>query len=77
MPEMKPFIKRCLFIGWMMVVASPPLCFHTEPRPNDPLNTDVYKAYTCSGKHVKYVVWPALLLHEGGPVITKGVAQGM
>lgn len=40
------------------------------------LNRDVYQPHTRSGTHVDYVVWPALLLHEGGPVLAKGVAQG-
>lgn len=40
------------------------------------LNTDVYQPYTRSGTRVDYVVWPAMLLREGGPVLAKGVAQG-
>jgi hypothetical protein len=39
-------------------------------------NADMYKAYTVSGTHVDFVVWPPLLLHEHGPILAKGVAQG-
>lgn len=36
----------------------------------------LYKDYTKRGKHLSYVVWPVLFLHEGGPLLCKGVAQG-
>ena len=39
-------------------------------------DTNLLKAYTKSGIHVEYIVWPALLLHKNGPVLVKGVAQG-
>ncbi|KAH3831012.1 hypothetical protein DPMN_104271 [Dreissena polymorpha] len=31
--------------------------------------------YTASGTELDYVVWPAMLLHEGGPILFKGIAQ--
>jgi hypothetical protein len=39
-------------------------------------DTDSFRHYTKSGSTVDYVVWPVLFLHEGGPIICKGVAQG-
>jgi hypothetical protein len=39
-------------------------------------DTSVFKAYTKSGKFVDYIVWPPLYLHENGPLLCKGVAQG-
>lgn len=71
---LKPYIKKCLFLGWMMVVQSPPLVL-ASCKKGDTFNKDMYKDYTKSGPTVQYAVWPALLLHEGGPVIGKGVAQ--
>ena len=45
--------------------------------PNDKtFNTDVYKYYLSTGKILDYVVWPAMYLYEGGPLIMKGVAEG-
>jgi hypothetical protein len=29
-----------------------------------------------SGRQVSYMVWPALLLDEGGALVCKGVAEG-
>jgi hypothetical protein len=72
---LKPYILKCLFLGWMMVVQSPPLALSTW-NPGDIFNKDLYKDYTKSGHTIEYVVWPALLLQENGPLIGKGVAQG-
>lgn len=35
-----------------------------------------YKDYTKRGKFCLYTVWPALLLHQSGSLLAKGVAQG-
>jgi hypothetical protein len=40
------------------------------------LDTSVFKTYTKSGEFVDYIVWPPLYLHENGPLLCKGVAQG-
>jgi hypothetical protein len=37
---------------------------------------DSFKEYTCRGTYMDFVVWPALFLHKGGPLLNKGVAQG-
>lgn len=39
-------------------------------------NRDKFKDYTRRGKYIEYVVWPLMLLHDNGPVLNKGVAQG-
>ncbi|KAH3834028.1 hypothetical protein DPMN_107346 [Dreissena polymorpha] len=36
---------------------------------------DRYRAYTQSGTTMEFVVWPTMLLHSGGPILMKGVAQ--
>lgn len=74
-PALKPYIKKCLFLGWMMAVQSPPLVLSTC-QSSAKFDKDMYKEYTQSGQTVDYVVWPALLLHEKGPLLGKGVAQG-
>ena len=40
-------------------------------------NMELLKAYTRTGALVDYLVWPVLMLHEGGPLLCKGVAQCM
>ncbi|WAQ98871.1 hypothetical protein MAR_023244, partial [Mya arenaria] len=72
--SLKPFINKCLFIGWMMVVQTPPMDFKYA-RKGDHFDTNSFKQYTKSGKFIDFVVWPALLLHKDGPVVGKGIAQ--
>ncbi|XP_053390697.1 uncharacterized protein LOC128553538 isoform X3 [Mercenaria mercenaria] len=71
------YIRKCMNICWSMCRHMPPMhvdvpdvtgCIHFD--------TNKYKPYTKSGSYVHYIVWPALYLHEGGPVLCKGVAQG-
>lgn len=40
-------------------------------------NKDVLKSYTKTGNTVAYMVWPALFLHRDGPLLCKGIAQGV
>ncbi|XP_060602788.1 uncharacterized protein LOC132755870 [Ruditapes philippinarum] len=72
--ELKPFIKKCIFLGWMMVVQSPPMCL-TTCEEGERFDKNKFKEYTKSGPTVDFVVWPALYLHENGPLIGKGVAE--
>lgn len=73
--ELKAFIMKCLFLGWMMVVQSPPLALASWEM-DEKFDKSLYKEYTKTGDSVDYVVWPAILLHDKGPVLSKGVAQG-
>lgn len=76
-PELKPYIMKCVFLGWMMVVQSPPLVLHKYP--NDQViafDKNLYREYTATGPVVSFIVWPALLLEEDGAVLMKGVAEG-
>jgi hypothetical protein len=34
-----------------------------------------FRHFTKFGIQLDYVVWPALLLYEGGPLVVKGVVQ--
>ncbi|XP_052792502.1 putative leucine-rich repeat-containing protein DDB_G0290503 isoform X2 [Mya arenaria] len=72
---LEPFIQKCLFLCWMMVVQSPPMVFDKNTEEGTRFESALYKQYTKSGDVFEYVVWPALLLHEDGPVLCKGVAQ--
>ncbi|XP_052791539.1 uncharacterized protein LOC128225670 [Mya arenaria] len=39
-------------------------------------NKELFKEYTVRGNYVEFFVWPVMFLHENGPVLTKGIAQG-
>ncbi|XP_060562960.1 interaptin-like [Ruditapes philippinarum] len=73
----RDFTFECLEMCWLMMVNDPPVAFAPLIAKGTHFNSDLYKPYTYSGTHVEYVVWPALLLHEGGPILAKGVAQGI
>ncbi|XP_060596417.1 putative leucine-rich repeat-containing protein DDB_G0290503 isoform X2 [Ruditapes philippinarum] len=72
---LKPFILECIFISWMMIVQSPPMTLHTC-EPGSRFDKNFYREYMTSGHLVSYMVWPALLLDEGGALVCKGVAEG-
>jgi len=47
-----------------------------NPEVHSTFDTKMFKSYTKTGPRLAFVVWPALMLHKGGPVVCKGVAQG-
>ncbi|KAL3878221.1 hypothetical protein ACJMK2_030588 [Sinanodonta woodiana] len=69
------FAKECFQLCWFMSIQDPPVVLVQDPIKGDRFDTNIYKYYVNSGDTVDYVVWPALLLHKDGPVLTKGVAQ--
>jgi hypothetical protein len=54
----------------------PPVILDTSYVDGKSFDADKFKTYTKCGKQVDYVVWPPMLLHKGGPMLCKGVAQG-
>lgn len=69
------FGEKCAVICWLMVVQDPEMNIDRDIQKGENFNKDLYKEYTKSGTRVAYSVWPALYLHEGGPLLTKGVVQ--
>ncbi|XP_052219003.1 uncharacterized protein LOC127836417 isoform X3 [Dreissena polymorpha] len=41
-----------------------------------PFDRDVFEEYISGGPYLEYVVWPVMFLHQGGPMLGKGVAHG-
>ncbi|XP_053398953.1 desmoplakin-like isoform X2 [Mercenaria mercenaria] len=71
------YIQKCMNICWSMCRHVPPVHVDFPDISGDiPFDTNKYKPYTKSGKYVQYIVWPAVYLHEGGPLLCKGIAQG-
>ncbi|WAQ98140.1 hypothetical protein MAR_022513 [Mya arenaria] len=48
----------------------------TEAMETQRFSKDLFKEYTKRGKFVKFYVWPVVYLHEKGPLLAKGIAQG-
>jgi hypothetical protein len=72
--DIDAYLSLCVEISWLMVVQDPPLVLNDKAQ--DRFDTNTFKDYTKRGPFVEFVVWPALLLHESGPLLAKGVAQG-
>ncbi|XP_033743211.1 trichohyalin-like isoform X2 [Pecten maximus] len=68
------YMKKCVLVCWFMTVQDPKVVIKTEAP--EIFDEDRYRPYTKKGKRLDYLVWPVLHLHEGGPLISKGVAQG-
>ncbi|XP_033742796.1 uncharacterized protein LOC117329155 [Pecten maximus] len=71
------FIKETVLYVWMMRVQDPPVHIEWEFSHGEKFDHDRLRSYTKGGDSVDYVVWPILYLHKGGPMLAKGVAQGM
>ncbi|XP_052811945.1 trichohyalin-like isoform X2 [Mya arenaria] len=69
------FYRSCVELCWLMSVQDPPVVFDT-PKTGGKFDSDRYRTYTKTGNQLDYVVWPPMLLHAGGPLLAKGVAQG-
>ena len=70
------FVKKCVELCWLMVVQSPPVFINGRYKSGGPFDKDAFKAFTKTGDKIDYVVWPPLYLHEKGPILCKGTAQG-
>ncbi|KAK3582890.1 hypothetical protein CHS0354_009696 [Potamilus streckersoni] len=72
----KTYIEECVKLSWLMQIQTPPVCLDLKTAKKQAFPKDTYREFTSKGKHIAFVVWPALLLHDGGPLLAKGVAQG-
>lgn len=75
LPRLVAYTNKCVELTWFMCVHDPPICLDVAVG-HESFDTNRYKPFTKSGTSVDYYVWPPLLLHEGGPLLAKGVAQG-
>ncbi|XP_052263646.1 uncharacterized protein LOC127866855 isoform X3 [Dreissena polymorpha] len=73
------YITECAYVCWEMLLHDPPVHLKfVEVGDMDtiPFDGTAYRAYTRGGTLMDYVVWPPVYLHEKGPLLSKGVAQG-
>lgn len=71
----KPFLMKCVHICWLMMRQDPPVYLKFSCKRGDTFNKNIYKYYSTTGKMLDFVVWPAMFLHENGPLLSKGYAQ--
>lgn len=70
------YAKECIHVCWLMSIQDPPMVFGPDAPIGSPFDGNLFDSYTRNTETVKYIVWPVLLLAEGGPLICKGVAHG-
>ncbi|KAK3582920.1 hypothetical protein CHS0354_009727 [Potamilus streckersoni] len=80
LPMTSKYLKRCINLCWEMGVQEKPLHMDSISKLDacvgKSFDKDKFRPYTKSGETVAFVVWPSLYLHEGGPILVKGFAQG-
>lgn len=69
------FVERCSQLCWMMAIQDPPMFLDFGPNKDSVIDKNVFRLYTKSGEKVDFVVWPAVFLHQNGPIVQKGVLQ--
>ncbi|XP_053399686.1 golgin subfamily A member 6-like protein 22 [Mercenaria mercenaria] len=74
--DVEDFVKESFELLWLLVIQDPPVVFHPIAEKGDVLDLDIYKSYKTTGRYITFTVFPALLLHEDGPVLAMGVAEG-
>lgn len=67
------YIKKCVHLCYYVAVQDPPMVIDFES--GQIFDKQSWKEYTRSGTEVEYIVWPALYLYKGGPIMVKGVVQ--
>lgn len=76
MQACEPYIGHCVQLCWLMCVQDPPVNISWNVESGAKFNSDLYRHYTKTGYTVDFLVWPTLRLHQDGPLLCKGVAQG-
>lgn len=74
--RVRAYLEECFQLCWLMSVQDPPVVLGPDLNYGCAFQTQIFRSYTQSGPHIDYIVWPALYLHEGGALLSKGVAQG-
>lgn len=58
-----------------MVIQDPMMHLDDELESDSEFDKTIYKEFVKKGDRVQFVVWPALFLYKGGPLLYKGVVQ--
>jgi hypothetical protein len=72
---MVQYMTRCVELTWYMNILEPPMVLLYMAQRYSNFDTKYFMYYSREGHKFDYVVWPALLLHENGRLMIRGVAQ--
>ncbi|XP_053400847.1 uncharacterized protein LOC128557480 [Mercenaria mercenaria] len=68
------FVEKAFEIIWLMKIQNPPIAFKWQTR-DETFDRERFTFYTKRGDKVGQMVWPAVLLHKDGPLMSKGIVQ--
>ena len=71
------YIHKVVKYIWAMCAQDPPMVLGFDYKHGDEFDSTKLRSYTKGGNLVDFVVWPVMYLHKNGPLVAKGVAQGL
>ncbi|XP_069131356.1 uncharacterized protein [Argopecten irradians] len=69
------YTKACLELCWLCAIQDPSIEFIYDVKAGKNIDTKYFRQFDRSGDIVEYLVWPAMLLHNDGPVLSRGIVQ--
>ena len=79
-PDLSPrdginsLVKKTIELVWMMKIQDTPMVMFWA-RQNDKFDRNKFSEYTRRGDIIEYAIWPGILLHKDGPLVSKGIVQ--
>lgn len=68
------FVKKTIELVWMMKIQDTPMVMFWA-RQNNKFDRNTCSEYTRKGDIIDYAIWPGILLHKDGPLVSKGIVQ--
>nr|XP_034300343.1 uncharacterized protein LOC105333281 isoform X1 [Crassostrea gigas] len=65
------YVRKCVELCWYMCMQDPPMVI-ISPQKGQLVDKALFSFHGRRGKIVEVCVWPALLLHDNGPLVCKG-----
>lgn len=69
------YVSKCSEVCWLMRICDPPMVIEYQNLEGTKLNATKFIQYNLEGTVIELVVWPDLLLHENGPIVSKGIVR--
>ncbi|XP_069130492.1 girdin-like isoform X2 [Argopecten irradians] len=73
--KFNPYIRKIVELCWFMVLQDPPMHLHWDIKYADFIDKDMFDNFTLNGRRYDFIVWPAMMLHKDGPLLSKGIIQ--
>ncbi|XP_060078881.1 uncharacterized protein LOC132558351 [Ylistrum balloti] len=71
------YAEKCVDLCWLCAIQDPPIEFTYNVKGGEKVDTQYFRLYDRSGETVEYLVWPAMLLHQDGAILVRGVVQAV